>query len=334
MYEPKSELDVNEYFTSPNPLSSKQKTLAGSITLLAIVARLVSSYLTWVTWHQSPIAGCSGGSLADCDEVLTSAWSKWLGIPVSLFGMIVYVGILAICWPAVSQKSSWAATGLMALALLAAGSGVWFFGVQVFLLGQFCFYCLSVHICGLLISVISYFALQNSDVVQNYDQMRALLGVQEETPEPVESAEIASYQTLVAAGLATLGLLVLMGGQLLFAPAGMEFIANAENAEIVSDEQAEADNTVEEEPEFRVDFDTKDDETEPTTPETKTESADLRPARSSEPRFISLQALGNRVEVTNEPTLGDPHAEQVLVELMDYTCPHCRKVALVHPSGY
>ena len=76
-------------------LSGTRKLLAIAITVLAIVALGVSTYLSWVTWQQSTVAGCTGGSLADCDEVLSSSGSKWLGIPVSLLGAVTYVGILA-----------------------------------------------------------------------------------------------------------------------------------------------------------------------------------------------------------------------------------------------
>lgn len=306
---------------------------------MALAALGVSFYLTWVTWNQSAIAGCSGGSLADCDEVLSSVWSKWLGVPVSLFGLGVYTLILALCWPGVLRPGSWAATGLMALALLAAGSGVWFFGVQVFLLGHFCLYCLTVHVCGLLITIATYFALFSSRSSQNYDQMRALLGVESDLTDTGAPMGVAGYQPIIAVGLAAVGLLMLIVGQSFFAPLGMQFIANSPQQSIsesndtqlsAEEENASADVNAEDVPAFTLEITEESDETE----STELDQPDQEQTQSSERRYVSLQSLGNRVEVTNEPTLGDPHAEQVIVELLDYTCPHCRKMhSFVHQAA-
>lgn len=216
----------------------------------------------------------------------------------------------------------------MALGLLAAGSGVWFFGVQVFLLGHFCFYCLSVHVCGLIISIVTYFALLGSAGEQNYDQMRAMLGVNTEVSETSEPTQLAGYQALVSAGLATAGLLILMGGQLFFAPAGMEFIANSNNPDTIAEQQADVEEQEEDAPDFTVELTSDSEATRPTSSESTAGNLEAQPRNKSEPRYLTLQSLGKRVEVSNEPTLGDPHAEQVLVELIDYTCPHCRKL---HP---
>ncbi|QEG32761.1 vitamin K epoxide reductase family protein [Bythopirellula goksoeyrii] len=319
---------MSDHSIISNFVSNNRKALAVIVTVLAMFALGISSYLTWVTWNQSSIAGCSGSSLAGCDEVLDSVWSKWLGIPVSLFGSLVYAGILTLCWPGILHPRSWAALGLMALALVAAGSGVWFFGVQFLLIGHYCFYCLSVHICGLLISIVAYFALNDSAPVQDYDQMRSLLGVDFDASEPTESTRLTNFQPLIASGIAVVGLLFLIGGQLLFAPSTMKFVANVDNAKLVDAQQKDDIEEAEDTPEFTVELDSDSETPEakspaPTTDETRSTS----PGRSK-PRYLTLQSLGKRVEVTNEPTLGDPHAEQVLVELLDYTCPHCRKM---HP---
>ena len=39
------------------------------ITLLALIAVVLSAYLAWSTWHQQSLLGC-GGEGANCEEVI------------------------------------------------------------------------------------------------------------------------------------------------------------------------------------------------------------------------------------------------------------------------
>ena len=86
-----------------------------SITILAIVGLCISGYLTWVTWGTDSIAGCGGGEIVNCDHVLSSEWSKWLGIPVSLFGLLTYCGILIGILAVALQNSGLGKTLLLAV---------------------------------------------------------------------------------------------------------------------------------------------------------------------------------------------------------------------------
>src|SRR4051794_41767382 len=51
--------------------------------VLAWLAFGVASYLAWHAMTQTAVAGCGMGSAPGCDEVLTSSWSKWLGLPAA-----------------------------------------------------------------------------------------------------------------------------------------------------------------------------------------------------------------------------------------------------------
>jgi len=86
-------------------MSGRTKVLAGLLVALSLGALSASLYLTWSSWQTETVAGCNGEGSLDCDAVLTSHWSKWLGWPVSLFGSITYVGILAVCWPAAKHPA-------------------------------------------------------------------------------------------------------------------------------------------------------------------------------------------------------------------------------------
>ncbi len=148
---------IDTPFTSPPFGSStdqrRAKLLLRLIAALAVVALCLSGYLTWTTWSASQVAGCGTDGLVDCDHVLASNWSKWLGLPVGLLGALAYAGILAACWLAARHAQGLAQTALLALSLLAAGSAVWFIGLQVVVLQSVCVYCMAVHACGLSIGV-------------------------------------------------------------------------------------------------------------------------------------------------------------------------------------
>ena len=64
-----------------------------AIAATALVALGVSVYLTVVVFEASGVtAGCGDGSGGlDCEHVLSSRWSKWLGLPVSAPAVGLYL---------------------------------------------------------------------------------------------------------------------------------------------------------------------------------------------------------------------------------------------------
>ncbi len=350
-------------------MRNRRTILAVAISVLALVALGVSSYLTWVTWQSETVAGCTTDSLLDCDEVLSSRWSKWFGLPVSLLGGVTYFFILFTAWLAVSRSRDLAMTTLFSLTLLAAGAAVWFIGLQAFEVRRFCYYCLTVHSCGLVIAVLAFFMLIDSNESSEFDQMRNLLGVAEASyaEERLETSPSVTVPRLFAA-LATsgAGLALLMSGQLLSVPsdsmeevkfpksevasetAPSEDLTKAEvtKAEVTEAEVTEAevvdsdagdsmaivtDRAPEESPGDEIDW--LDDDSEETSPLTEL----LTPAPlgldevlsgGSSRKRMKYQALSEPVDVTALPMLGSPQAEHIMIEMMDYTCHHCRKL---HP---
>ncbi|MEM8946469.1 MAG: vitamin K epoxide reductase family protein [Planctomycetota bacterium] len=320
----------------------RRTILALLITVLALVALGIAGYLTWVAWQSGKVAGCTAESLLDCDDVLTSRWSKWLGMPVSLLGMATYAAILGLVWPAASRPNGAAVTALFAAGALATGAAAWFIGLQAIQLQSFCAYCLTAHGCALVIGVLATLMFLDTRDVRDYDQMRSLLGVaaSEATEEAVEVAEPLSVTRLITALTASaIGLAALMGGQLLVDPGEamaleeIEFEPAAEVAQI-TEPTATAD-------EVDVDLQVIDDGNVPgESGEWVEDDLDVSvPATSEGPDTIGsifgngsgrvvYQALPEGVDVNDMPVLGNPNAPHILLEMMDYTCDHCRKL---HP---
>ena len=122
-----------------------------SLRLLGLVALGVSVYLSWVALTGGALAGC--GPESGCDHVLQSRWSKWLGLPVSLFGVVIYGGLLlGTLWldrktPPAQQRNVW--LWLVPGAVMVIGSVLWFVGLQLVVIKQVCRFCMVVHACGL-----------------------------------------------------------------------------------------------------------------------------------------------------------------------------------------
>jgi len=314
----------------------RSKLLLVLIAALAVVALCLSGYLTWTTWSAGSVAGCSSDGLIDCDHVLASNWSKWFGLPISLFGSLTYVGILAVCWPAARSSSGIAQTILLALAMLAAGAAMWFIGLQLVVLQSICIYCMAVHTCGLTIGVLTLLLLREATMGPREDQMRALLGVTEvatESASQSDTASLTSFHPLIATGVAAVGLSVLMIGQYFFQPAGLKFERVAEASTADAGGAAAANNPIptaneQIEPANLNSDDDSDSVGELATTNDESELAPS-PAISSKPasaqrRLMNFSGLSDPIDIYDVPVLGNPEAEHIIVEMMDYTCVHCR----------
>ncbi len=320
-------------------MSGPAKLLIALIAALSVVALGLSGYLSWSTWNSSPLAGCTGEGLIDCDTVLSSVWSKWLGMPVSLFGLFTYVVILASLGPVAKYANGLAWTVLFTCSLLAAGAAMWFIGLQALVIHSFCFYCMIVHTCGISVCVCTLLLLRSVTEEVEDEPMSAFFGGPETVAVPVdESPRLLGFRPLVASVIAAVCLGILMAGQLLVKPETMvlEVIAVPSVEEETSDEfdveLAEPDTSQEDEPEelsftpisepsegengeelFEEEFEEEDD-----SPEQQTRSS----------RMISIGGLPQAIDLSESIVLGNPDAEHVLVEMLDYTCRHCRRL---HP---
>ena len=126
-----------------------------SLRIICVAALGISTYLAWTAFSMGNVFGCSGGDLIDCEHVLTSHWSKVMGVPVSVPAVGLYASLIALLafarhsGPASLRQMVW---GGMTLGSVMAGlAALWFIGLQVFEL-KFCPYCLVVHTCGIVLA--------------------------------------------------------------------------------------------------------------------------------------------------------------------------------------
>ena len=158
--------------------------------VLTFFALVLSSVMSWHYLADGSMAGCGGGS--PCEEVLNSRWSMVAGIlPVSGLAMGVYLAMLVAslfigqATEAPIRHMAWKV--MLILAGSVAGSAIWFTIIQKWIIGNFCLYCMTTHITGLLLAALVIW--------------RAVMEFDEHTAMPV-------IRPLQATGLAMSGLVL------------------------------------------------------------------------------------------------------------------------------
>ncbi len=244
---------------------------------------------------------------------------------------------------------------LIALSFLATGVAAWFILLQALVLGEFCLYCCLIHACSIMICVLVLWQLPRPDRDEQYAQLGVSLGLQSavtELPSTPAPAGVYPRQLLVLLLIASLGWTVLIVGQLLgteesfivdLSAPGIRITAQDElkltdatniahplaeqgadldeetkqsqNVESMGDDKNQQDSTL---------LETESSLTETESSLTETESSEFR----VHSRVVHFQSSGMNINLDRLPVLGNPRAEHVLVEFLDYTCMHCRHL---HP---
>jgi len=124
---------------------------------LIVVALVLSAVMSWHYLTGGAMVGCSGGS--PCDQVLNSPWSTIAGIlPISGLAVGIYLAMLVAVFfvgpstEAPIRKLAWQM--MLILAGSIAGSAIWFTILQKWVIGDFCPYCMTTHITGVLLAAL------------------------------------------------------------------------------------------------------------------------------------------------------------------------------------
>ena len=134
-----------------SPAAPKTRVAWGHIVLAALGA----AFSIYAIWAHGQIAaggdaGCTINETFSCDEVLSSAWAKPLGIPLGYFGLIFWgiVAVTAVSDAKTSPRS--AAIQRFVVALVGLGTSAFLFYISEFVIGTICPVCLTTHITSLL----------------------------------------------------------------------------------------------------------------------------------------------------------------------------------------
>lgn len=360
-----------------------------AIRVLALIAVLISAYLTYTSLGHSTVAGCGGEGQASCDEVMGTVWSRWLGIPVAAAGLPVYAALLVLSFflgrdrPLAERQTT---TLLVLLSLVAAGAGVWFTTLQLTVIQKVCPYCMGVHFCGIVIvclvlwSVLRHGMLAPSTPQRTVAPVAAMPNLVPRMPVSSAPATGGLSWAWALSGAGAV-LMLLIGGQFLF-PAktfDIQEVALEETTDFSASPvassvaQAAPTDTAQTHVVHRMPTNAPDTGT-PQEAEPASTAGDARPA-IEDPQVVTASAVeddppvqtaeltvartapaanvvepepdeaeaapvdeGPRperkvtflngtltIDMYQSAVLGSPEAPHVVLELMDYTCPHCRK---------
>jgi uncharacterized membrane protein len=134
------------------------------IVILSVIGIAVSIYLLTVHlgfWN----AVCLG--VGNCELVNTSRFSEFLGLPVALWGIGAYIGLLALSI-AVMRKMfvPWAQRGLFAVAAMGVAFSLYLTYIEVFVLHEICPWCVLSAIIVTTIAVLSAIELRDAELYE------------------------------------------------------------------------------------------------------------------------------------------------------------------------
>jgi uncharacterized membrane protein len=133
-----------------NPPKKISNKVIVFLLIVALLGFIDAGYLT-VKHFQGVIPPCSVTS--GCEEVLTSAYSVILGIPVSLTGMIFYLLVLVGVFGYWESKNHNMLKWSLLLTIPAFIASLWFVYIQVFSIGSYCIYCLGSFLTSTILFV-------------------------------------------------------------------------------------------------------------------------------------------------------------------------------------
>lgn len=142
----------------PAPNNPPRETALLVLRTAALVGMCLAGYLLYLAMTGAGVPGCGEGA-GGCGEVLTSRWSKLLGMPVSIFAFAAYMVVLAAsihagaARPELQRRGAWRLIGFVGVA--AGLSALWFIGVQLLILESVCYVCMAAHACSLVIAGVA-----------------------------------------------------------------------------------------------------------------------------------------------------------------------------------
>ena len=126
-----------------------------AIALLALAGLMISSYLTMYKLGYLGEIQCTIGG---CETVQTSRWSRFLGLPVSAWGLGAYVTLLTLSIIGVQPRFArerWVALALFGLSAVGVVFSAWLTYLEAFVIHAWCQWCVISAVLITLIFLLS-----------------------------------------------------------------------------------------------------------------------------------------------------------------------------------
>jgi uncharacterized membrane protein len=106
---------------------------------LCVAGMGLTAYLTVVKWFGTTPLYC--GSESSCDIVQSSRWSTLLGVPLSLWGFLIYALLAMLVWKMRRRRAMWRHAAL--LAFIGVAVSIYLTAVSILEIRATCAYCLA-----------------------------------------------------------------------------------------------------------------------------------------------------------------------------------------------
>jgi uncharacterized membrane protein len=124
---------------------------------LCVIGLGVASYLTYIHYSGGPILCLRGGG---CETVQHSSYSKLLGIPVALIGLLGYIGILSSLLAPVNETTRLATVSFVVVGF---GFSLYLTGRELFSIHAICPWCVSSAVIMTLLTILAVWRFLRGD---------------------------------------------------------------------------------------------------------------------------------------------------------------------------
>jgi uncharacterized membrane protein len=131
---------------------ARLRVAIGSLSLVGVA---LASYLLYVRWTGTALACGTGG----CETVQASSYSKLLGIPVALLGLLAYLTILATSL----VRSDLARAAGASVALAGVGFAAYLLYVQLAVIDAVCEWCLASDVLMTAVAALALIRLRAAE---------------------------------------------------------------------------------------------------------------------------------------------------------------------------
>ena len=123
--------------------------------MLCLIGLAVSAYLTVEHYSTSTTLACPESATINCVKVTTSSYSKMVGIPVALLGLLFFIGMTLLCLPIAWRSANpWLSRLRLAGVTLGVVFVVYLVWAELFRIEAICLWCTVVHVVTLALFVV------------------------------------------------------------------------------------------------------------------------------------------------------------------------------------
>ena len=140
-------------------MSGLAKKIIVVFLLLTVLGFIDASYLTIQHYREASVVCLL---INTCDLVLQSSYATLGPIPVSLLGVVYYLGVFLLSLASLIRRKEKLFFTTALLTVFGFLASLWFLYVQIFILHSLCFYCLFSALDSIILFVLGFVFLSKS----------------------------------------------------------------------------------------------------------------------------------------------------------------------------